>query len=48
MTKKLYPIQYNREGLSFYGEGTKILFNDLEYARLLLTKAVQGSTLKPR
>jgi hypothetical protein len=37
-----------KEGLSFYGEGTKILFNDLEYARLLLTKAVQGTTLKAR
>eukprot|EP00596_Hydrurales_sp_CCMP1899_P004013 CAMPEP_0119044008 /NCGR_PEP_ID=MMETSP1177-20130426/27858_1 /TAXON_ID=2985 /ORGANISM="Ochromonas sp, Strain CCMP1899" /LENGTH=442 /DNA_ID=CAMNT_0007013349 /DNA_START=469 /DNA_END=1797 /DNA_ORIENTATION=+ len=37
-----------KEGLSFYGEGTKILFNDLGYARMLLFKAVKGTTLKPR
>jgi hypothetical protein len=37
-----------KEGLSFYGEGTKILFRDLEYASDLILKAVQGYTLKPR
>lgn len=37
-----------KEGLSFYGEGTKILFSDLEYASDLILKAVQGYTLKPR
>ena len=30
-----------REGLSFYGEGTKILFSDLEYASVLIIKAIQ-------
>ena len=30
-----------REGVSFYGEGTKMLFSDLEYASVLIVKAVQ-------
>lgn len=37
-----------RTGLSFYGEGTKLLFNDVQYAGTLLAKAVSGTTLKPR
>jgi hypothetical protein len=30
-----------KEGVAFYGEGTKILFSDLEYASVLIVKAVQ-------
>jgi hypothetical protein len=37
-----------KQGLSFYGEGTKILLNDLQYAWILITRAIQGYTLKPR
>ena len=35
-------------GLSFYGEGTKLLLADVQYASTLLAKAISGSTLKPR
>jgi LETM1-like protein len=35
-------------GLSFYGEGTKLLMADVQYASTLLAKAISGSTLKPR
>ena len=42
------PTQFLRVGLSFYGEGTKLLFTDIQYAGTLLAKAVSGSTLKPR
>lgn len=37
-----------KQGLSFYGEGTKILVNDIQYAAALITRAAQGYTLKPR
>jgi hypothetical protein len=37
-----------REGVSFYGEGTKMLLSDVEYATVLVWKAVQGYTLLPR
>ena len=35
-------------GLSFFGEGTKLLVADVQYAWLLTLKAAQGYTLKPR
>lgn len=35
-------------GLSYFGEGTKLLLADVQYAGVLLVKAVQGYTLKPR
>eukprot|EP00752_Nemacystus_decipiens_P004120 g3769.t1 len=35
-------------GLDFYLTGTKILGNDIGYALTLVSKAVQGSILKPR
>jgi LETM1-like protein len=35
-------------GLSFYGDGTKLLWSDVQYAGTLLAKAVSGTTLKPR
>lgn len=35
-------------GLSFFGEGTKLLVADIQYAWLLTLKAAQGYTLKPR
>lgn len=37
-----------KEGLTFYGDGTKILINDVIYGWKLLLRAVQGYTLKPR
>jgi hypothetical protein len=37
-----------RVGLSFFGEGTKLLVSDMQYAWLLTVKAVKGYTLKPR
>ena len=37
-----------RVGLSFYGEGTRMLVSDVQYAWALLVKAVTGTTLKPR
>lgn len=38
-----------REGLSFYGQGTKLLVNDVQYAWSLLVKAAsEGYVLKPR
>ena len=37
-----------REGLAFYGDGTRMLISDIQYAWKLLLKAAQGSTLKPR
>ena len=37
-----------RMGLSFYGEGTRMLVSDVQYAWALLVKAVTGTTLKPR
>ena len=37
-----------KEGLTFYGDGTKILVNDVIYGWKLLLRAVQGYTLKPR
>lgn len=37
-----------KQGLSFYGEGTKILVNDIQYASALVMRAAQGYTLKPR
>lgn len=37
-----------KEGLGFYGEGTKMLVADCQYAWQLLFKALQGTTLKPR
>ena len=37
-----------RLGLQFYGEGTKLLVSDVQYAGALLAKAVQGTILKPR
>jgi hypothetical protein len=41
-------VNFHREGLSFFGEGTKVLLNDLLYAWALIAKAVQGYTLKAR
>ena len=35
-------------GLNFYGEGTKLLISDVQYAGALLAKAVSGAILKPR
>merc|ERR1711988_1322557 len=35
-------------GLSFYGEGTRMLVNDVQYAWRLLVKATTGTTLKAR
>ena len=35
-------------GLSFYGEGTRMLVSDVQYAWALLVKAATGTTLKPR
>eukprot|EP00904_Undaria_pinnatifida_P010440 jgi/Undpi1/6526/HiC_scaffold_20.g09005.m1 len=37
-----------KDGLSFYWTGTKILGSDVGYALTLVTKAAQGSILKPR
>ena len=37
-----------RVGLAFFGEGTKLLVSDIQYVWLMLSKAVQGYTLKPR
>lgn len=37
-----------KEGLAFYGEGTKMLIGDIQYAWLLLIRAASGYTLKPR
>ena len=37
-----------KDALRFFGEGTKLLISDLQYVWLMLTKAVQGYTLKPR
>jgi len=37
-----------RDGLRFFGEGTKLLVSDMQYVWLMLVKAVQGYTLKPR
>jgi LETM1-like protein len=34
--------------MDFYGQGTKMIVNDVQYAWSLLFKAVQGFTLKPR
>eukprot|EP01041_Mallomonas_annulata_P006310 gene6310-12768_t len=37
-----------RDGLNFYGLGTRIIIGDLQYAWSLLLKAAQGYTLKAR
>jgi hypothetical protein len=37
-----------REGLSFFGDGTKVLVSDIQYAWKLLLKAASGTTLKAR
>ncbi|CAN0125020.1 unnamed protein product, partial [Hapterophycus canaliculatus] len=37
-----------RSGVDFYWTGTKLLGNDVGYALSLVSKAVQGSILKPR
>ena len=37
-----------KEGISFYGDGTKMLFGDIQYGWRLLLRAAQGYTLKPR
>jgi hypothetical protein len=44
----MLPIFLYRVGLSFFGEGTKLLVSDIQYAWKLLLKAVQGYILKPR
>ena len=44
----IFFLKFLRQGFDFYGEGTKILLNDLQYAWYLIIKAVQGYTLKPR
>ena len=35
-------------GIAFFGEGTKMLVSDMQYAWKLIIKAAQGYTLKPR
>ena len=37
-----------RDGLSFLGDGTKVLVSDIQYAWKLLLKAASGTTLKAR
>lgn len=46
-----YNLLYNavdRTGLAYFGEGIKTLFSDIQYAWILIFRAVQGYTLKPR
>jgi hypothetical protein len=37
-----------KAGLAFFSDGTKLLIADIQYGFLLLIKAIQGYTLKPR
>ncbi len=37
-----------RAGLAYFGDGIKTLFSDVQYAWILILRAAQGYTLKPR
>jgi len=48
---KLYSlelIEQSKKGLAFYGKGVQLLWNDCVFSTSLITKALQGYTLKPR
>mmetsp|Transcript_5860 Transcript_5860/g.8141 ORF Transcript_5860/g.8141 Transcript_5860/m.8141 type:complete len:214 (+) Transcript_5860:1-642(+) len=45
LTDTVYKLQM---AIGFYGLGTKLLGNDIQYAGWLIARAIKGETLKPR
>eukprot|EP00466_Bigelowiella_natans_P005558 jgi/Bigna1/77132/fgenesh1_pg.46_\ len=49
LTKFLKDTLYKlRMAIDFYGLGTKLLGNDIQYSAWLIARAIKGDTLKPR